>query len=137
MLSKHWDSTSFLSSMSTRCVPIGSISFPSIDSSHQTTEITRLQIGEDPDEVRLMVKTLSEAENLLPLLLEYLKQGKQVSVSKGRPKVSLEILIAASSCCMASHFRRHKSKELQISLESSVEGEVMFVFSSSTFGSWN
>jgi hypothetical protein len=29
-----------------------------------------------------MVKTLSEAENLLPLLLDYLKEGKQVSVSK-------------------------------------------------------
>jgi hypothetical protein len=61
---------------------ISPISFPSTDSSHQTTEITRPQIGEDPDEVRLMVKTLSEAENLLPLLLDYLKEGKQVSVSK-------------------------------------------------------
>ena len=116
---------------------IVSTSLQSADSSHQTTEITRLQIGEDPDEVRLMVKTLSEAENLLPLLLDYLKEGKQVSVSKRLPNLSLDILIATSSCCMASHFPRHKSKELQISPESSVEGEVMFVFSSSTFGSWS
>ena len=59
--------------------------FFSTDTSHQTTELTRLQIGEDPDEVRLMAKTLSEAENLLPLLLDYLKKGKQVSVSKTSP----------------------------------------------------
>jgi hypothetical protein len=48
----------------------------------QTTEITRLQIGEDPEDVRIIVSTLSEAENLLPLLLEYQHKGLQVSVGR-------------------------------------------------------
>ncbi|KAH8603181.1 hypothetical protein B0O99DRAFT_605371 [Bisporella sp. PMI_857] len=52
---------------------------------HKTTEITRLQIGEDPEQVRVLVTTLSEAENLLPLLLEHQKNGKQVNVLYGVP----------------------------------------------------
>jgi hypothetical protein len=46
----------------------------------QTAEIARLQIGEDPEQVRVLVTNLSEAENLLPLFLDYQKEGKQVNV---------------------------------------------------------
>jgi hypothetical protein len=56
----------------------------------QTTEITRLQIGEDPEDVRLLVTTLSEAENLLPLLIEYQQKGQQVNVVKYVPKMFLK-----------------------------------------------
>ncbi|KAN0104349.1 hypothetical protein V8E51_010094 [Hyaloscypha variabilis] len=52
---------------------------------HKTTEIARLQIGDDPEEVRVLVTTLSEAENLLPLLLDYQKDGKQVNLLYGVP----------------------------------------------------
>jgi D-serine deaminase-like pyridoxal phosphate-dependent protein len=48
---------------------------------HQTLEIARLQIGDDPEEARVLVTNLSDAENLLPLFLEYQKEGKQVNVN--------------------------------------------------------
>jgi len=46
----------------------------------QTAEITRLQIGDDPEQARILATNLSEVENLLPLFLEYQKEGKQVNV---------------------------------------------------------
>jgi hypothetical protein len=47
----------------------------------QTIEIARLQIDDDPEQARVLVNNLSDAENLLPLFLEYQKEGKQVNVS--------------------------------------------------------
>jgi hypothetical protein len=46
----------------------------------QTTEIAQIQIGDDPDQERVLVTNLSEAENLLPLFLEHQKEGRQVNV---------------------------------------------------------
>lgn len=42
----------------------------------QTTEISQIQIGDDPEQARVLVSNLSKAENLLPLFLEYQKEGK-------------------------------------------------------------
>ncbi|KAF8852545.1 hypothetical protein BDZ45DRAFT_678285 [Acephala macrosclerotiorum] len=52
---------------------------------HRTTEITRLQLGEDAEEVRVLVTSLWSAQKLLPLLLEYQINGKQVNVLYGVP----------------------------------------------------
>jgi hypothetical protein len=54
--------------------------FEYADRSHQTTEITRLQVGEGSDDVRLLATSLSEAENLVPLLVEYQQKGLQANV---------------------------------------------------------
>lgn len=37
----------------------------------QTEEITKLQLGPDPEDVRLLISTICDAENLLSLILEY------------------------------------------------------------------
>jgi D-serine ammonia-lyase len=49
--------------------------------SEQTIEIARLQIGDDPEQARVLVTNISDAENLLPLFIEYEKEGKQINVS--------------------------------------------------------
>lgn len=41
----------------------------------------RLQVGDDASQpVKLIVSTIAEAEFLLPTLVEYRKQGRQVNV---------------------------------------------------------
>jgi D-serine ammonia-lyase len=52
---------------------------------HKTTELTRLQVGEDCKDVRLVVSTLVEAEQLVPMLLEYKSRGAAVNVLYGVP----------------------------------------------------
>lgn len=49
---------------------------------HKTTQMTKLQVGEDAKVVRLVCSTVSEIENLLPWLLECKAQGKDVDVRK-------------------------------------------------------
>lgn len=46
----------------------------------QTTELTRLQMGEDPKDVRLVASTIAEIENLAPYLLECKAKGSNVNV---------------------------------------------------------
>lgn len=46
----------------------------------QTTELTRLQVGEKADTVRLVVSTLAEAEQLRPYLEECMSRGQSVDV---------------------------------------------------------
>lgn len=47
----------------------------------QTTQIAKLQVGEDSKSVKLICSTVAEIENLLPWLLECKAQGKDVDVS--------------------------------------------------------
>ncbi|CAI4218620.1 unnamed protein product [Parascedosporium putredinis] len=53
---------------------------------HKTTELTRLQVGNDAaSPVNLVVSTIIEAENLVPLLKEYQAAGRAVSILYGFP----------------------------------------------------
>ncbi|KAI9684042.1 MAG: hypothetical protein M1822_005869 [Bathelium mastoideum] len=52
---------------------------------HKTTQITRLQVGDDAERVNLIVSTVTEAEQLLPYLLECKARGKAVNVLYGVP----------------------------------------------------
>ncbi|KAK4177726.1 putative serine dehydratase domain-containing protein [Triangularia setosa] len=48
---------------------------------HKTTELTRLQVGDDKSTpVNIVVSTIIEAENILPLLKEYQSKGRKVNV---------------------------------------------------------
>ncbi|KAI1421387.1 putative serine dehydratase domain-containing protein [Xylaria sp. FL1777] len=48
---------------------------------HKTAELTRLQVGDDDaTPVNIVVSTLAEAENVLPLLKEYQLKGRQVNM---------------------------------------------------------
>lgn len=49
---------------------------------HKAIEVTRLQVGDElPDDARLIVSTISEAEQQFPLLSEYQRKGRKVNVS--------------------------------------------------------
>ncbi|KAK4940609.1 hypothetical protein LTR28_009091, partial [Elasticomyces elasticus] len=52
---------------------------------HKTTELTRLQVGASSRDIRLVVSTVTEAEGLLPYLLECKRQGKSISLIYGLP----------------------------------------------------
>ncbi|KAF5507570.1 D-serine dehydratase [Colletotrichum aenigma] len=52
---------------------------------HKTTQLARLQAGEDSPEVKLVVSTIHELEHLLPLLKEFKNNGRQVNVLYGIP----------------------------------------------------
>ncbi len=47
---------------------------------HKTTQLTRLQVEAGCKDVRLVVSTLVEAEQLVPLLLDYKSRGAAVNV---------------------------------------------------------
>ena len=46
----------------------------------KTTELTQLQVGEKSDTVRLVVSTISEAEQLKPYLEECKENGRSIDV---------------------------------------------------------
>lgn len=53
----------------------------------QTTELTRLQVGDnETSPVNIVVSTLVEAENIIPLLEEYKSKGREVNVSAIKPQ---------------------------------------------------
>lgn len=52
---------------------------------HKTTELTKLQVGSDSKDVRLICSTLAELEHLQPLLKEYQQQGASVNILYGIP----------------------------------------------------
>jgi D-serine ammonia-lyase len=52
---------------------------------HKTVQLTRLQVGSDAQDVRLVVSTLREAEELVPALLEYRSRGAAVNLLYGVP----------------------------------------------------
>ena len=57
------------------------VSFRAHVKTHKTTQLSKLQVGEDAQSVKLVASTVSEIENLLPWLLECKGQGKAVNVS--------------------------------------------------------
>lgn len=52
---------------------------------HKCVEVARLQMGKESKDVRFIVSTLVEAEQLVPLLLEYRQKGASISVLYGVP----------------------------------------------------
>ncbi|OTA54804.1 hypothetical protein K449DRAFT_416936 [Hypoxylon sp. EC38] len=52
---------------------------------HKTVELTKMQIGDGIDDVRLVVSTAAEIEHILPLLKDYQKEGRQVNLLYGLP----------------------------------------------------
>lgn len=63
----------------------------------QTTQITRLQVGEASQSVKLVCSTVAEIENLLPWLLECQGRGKDVDVRSPRAMVARIVLSASRS----------------------------------------
>jgi len=61
------------------------VSFRAHIKTHKTTEMTKLQVGEDCKDVRLVVSTVIEAEQAVPLLLEYKQHGAKVNVLYALP----------------------------------------------------
>lgn len=52
---------------------------------HKTSQLTKLQVGSDSKDVRLICSTIAELENLQPLLKEYQQQGASVNILYGIP----------------------------------------------------
>ncbi|KAI1445115.1 putative serine dehydratase domain-containing protein [Annulohypoxylon stygium] len=52
---------------------------------HKTIELTKLQIGNDINDVKLVVSTVAEIEHILPLLQDLLREGRHVNVLYGLP----------------------------------------------------
>ncbi|KAI1821587.1 putative serine dehydratase domain-containing protein [Xylaria intraflava] len=67
---------------------------------HKTAELTRLQVGDnDNTPVNIVVSTLTEGENVLPLLREYQERGRKVNMLYSFPLYpsSIDRLAAMSS----------------------------------------
>ena len=47
---------------------------------HQTTQLSKLQVGKDSKSVKLVASTVAEIENLMPWLVECKREGKEVNV---------------------------------------------------------
>ncbi|WZH48530.1 D-serine dehydratase [Fusarium acuminatum] len=62
-----------------------SVGFRAHVKTHKTIEATRLQIGEEKGDVKLIVSTLAEIEHLLPLLKEYRDSGRRLDILYGLP----------------------------------------------------
>jgi D-serine ammonia-lyase len=52
---------------------------------HKTTEVTKLQVGDSPNPVKLVASTVSEIEHLLPWLLECKAEGREINIIYGLP----------------------------------------------------
>ncbi len=61
------------------------VSFRAHVKTHKTTQITSLQVGAECKDVRLIVSTLVEAEQLVTFLLDYKRQNAKVNVLYGVP----------------------------------------------------
>lgn len=57
----------------------------------QTTELTRLQVGTEGP-VNIIVSTIVEAENILPLLLEYKDNGRPCNVRFSIPQFLIQLI---------------------------------------------
>ncbi|KAL2127785.1 hypothetical protein VTI74DRAFT_10170 [Chaetomium olivicolor] len=102
--------------------------------SHKTTELTRLQVGDDSTRpVSLIVSTIIEAENILPLLQEYQSRGRSVNVLFSFPlfpssTLRLSSLLAALGPNSLSLMVDHPSQLGPVSLISSASGHPPLVF---------
>lgn len=67
------------------CVDALGVKFRAHVKTHKTTQLTRLQVGEDSKDVRLIASTVAEVEQLVPLLLEYKAKGSAVNILYGLP----------------------------------------------------
>lgn len=72
------------------------VSFRAHVKTHKTSEITKLQVGENCDDVRLVVSTVIEAENLIPLLLDYKGRNAKVNILYGVPLGCSQVVRLAS-----------------------------------------
>ena len=61
------------------------ISFRAHIKTHKTIELTRIQVGQGSSDVKLIVSTLPELEHIVPLLAEYIAEGRKVDVLYGIP----------------------------------------------------
>ena len=61
------------------------LSFRAHVKTHKTSELTRYQVGEYCKDVRLVVSTVIEAEQLVPLLKEYQQRAAAVNIVYGIP----------------------------------------------------
>ena len=61
------------------------VSFRAPVKTHKTAQLTRLQVGEECKDVRIIVSTVAEAEFLLPLLQDYRSVGASVNLLYGVP----------------------------------------------------
>lgn len=52
---------------------------------HKTSELSRMQVGQDSKDVRLICSTIAELENLIPLVTDYQQSGAAVDVLYGVP----------------------------------------------------
>ncbi|KAI0836608.1 putative serine dehydratase domain-containing protein [Hypoxylon sp. FL0890] len=52
---------------------------------HKTAELTKIQIGDETRDVKLVVSTVAEIEHILPLLKSFQKEGRNVNVLYGLP----------------------------------------------------
>ncbi|KAI1140064.1 putative serine dehydratase domain-containing protein [Hypoxylon sp. FL0543] len=52
---------------------------------HKTVELTRIQIGDETRDVKLVVSTVAEIEHILPLLKSFRNDGRHVNVLYGLP----------------------------------------------------
>src|SRR5271154_3151431 len=62
-----------------------SVSFRARVKTNKTSQLTRLRVGEPSKDVRLIISTVIEAEQLLPLLHDYILAGAKVNVLYGVP----------------------------------------------------
>ncbi|KAF6823030.1 alanine racemase domain protein [Colletotrichum plurivorum] len=52
---------------------------------HKTHQLARLQVGEESQDVKIVVSTVAELQHLLPLLKEFKENGRRVNVLYGIP----------------------------------------------------
>jgi D-serine deaminase-like pyridoxal phosphate-dependent protein len=62
-----------------------SVSFRAHVKTHKTSQLTRLQVGKSSKDIRLIVSTVIEAEQLLPLLHDYILADAKVNILYGVP----------------------------------------------------
>ncbi|KEF60279.1 uncharacterized protein A1O9_05129 [Exophiala aquamarina CBS 119918] len=72
------------------------VSFRAHIKTHKTAEMTKLQVGENCKDVRLVVSTVIEAEHVVPLLLEYKQAGAKVNVLYALPLAPSQVSRLAS-----------------------------------------
>ncbi|MCJ1281875.1 hypothetical protein MMC26_001198 [Xylographa opegraphella] len=72
------------SQMLAACDALG-VSFRPHIKTHKTIEVTRLQVGDNAQNVNIIVSTVMEAEYVMPYLRDCQKQGKTVNVLYGIP----------------------------------------------------
>ena len=63
------------------CTEALGVGFRAHVKTHKTVEVTRFQVGEAPNPVKIVVSTVAEALHLLPFLKDCQLKGREISVS--------------------------------------------------------